>query len=252
VYEIAGESAIVCRRLTYPASGGVALECDLYERPGRREIPRPAVLFVTGYDDRGMERIVGCKAKDMACYESWGRLVAASGMVGVTYECREPAGDAKAILGHMRANAPALGIDPARLAVWSCSGNVPNALSLLMDSLDTACAALCYGYMLDVDGATHVVEAAQAFRFANSAAGRSVRDLPANLPLLVVRAGRDEMPGLNDSIDGFVHHSLEANRPVTVINHHTGPHAFDIMDDSGASRAAVRDVLQYLTVHLDA
>jgi hypothetical protein len=40
-------------------------------------------------------------------------------------------------------------------------------------------------------------------------------DLP-NVAMLIVRAGRDQMPGLNVSIDQFVAKALELNLPVTV------------------------------------
>ena len=254
VYELPGETDVPIQpNLPYTSSTGEALTFNLYEAPrSDRRAPRPAVVFVTGYDDLGMQRIVGCKAKAMASYESWGRLVATCGMVGVTYECREPVADARAVLRHVRDAAGTLGIDPARIGIWSCSGNVPNALGLLMNEPGMACAALLYGYMLDLDGHTHVADAAAAFRFATPAAGRSVHDLPADLPLFIGRAGRDETPGLNDSLDRFVAHALRENRPVTVVNHHTGPHAFDVTDNSQASRDVIRAVLEFLRARLGA
>ena len=90
-----------------------------------------------------MRRIVGCNAKDMASYVSWGRLIAASGLAAITYTASEPARDAHAILRHVRDHAGAFGIDERRIGVWACSGNVPTALSLLMDAEPPlACAAL--------------------------------------------------------------------------------------------------------------
>ncbi len=252
VYELLGEgNALVRPDLEYTSSSGESLAFDLYEPPGGDgPTPRPVVVLVTGYNDLGMQRFIGCKAKEMESYRSWGRLMAASGMMAVTYECREPAADAPAVLRHLRDASTTLGIDRARIAVWSCSGNVPNALGLLMNEPGLAGAALLYGYMLDLDGHAHVADAAVTFRFATPAAGRSVHDLPADLPLFIGRAGRDETPGLNDSLDRFVAHALRENRPVTVVNHHTGPHAFDITDNSQASRNVVRAVLEFLRARL--
>lgn len=254
VYEIPGQEAVqVHRDLGYHGPSGEALSFDLYESPRvNQHAPRPVVLFVTGYSDLGMQRTLGCKAKEMASYECWGRLVAMRGLGAVTYESREPAGDARAMLRHLRDNGAALGIDPTRIAIWSCSGNVPNALGLLMNEPGLAGAALLYGYLLDLDGHTQVADAAAAFRFATPAAGRSVHDLPADLPLFIARAGRDETPGLNDSLDRFVAHALRENRPVTVVNHATGPHAFDLTDDGPASREVVCAVLEFLRVRLGA
>ena len=99
VYEIPGQDAVRIRRgLPYAGAGGEALSFDLYEPPGSDPRgPRPAVIFVTGYNDVGLQQFVGCKAKEMASYVSWGQLAAMGGMVGVAYECREPAGDARAL-----------------------------------------------------------------------------------------------------------------------------------------------------------
>ncbi|MDH4062971.1 MAG: hypothetical protein OEW19_01125 [Acidobacteriota bacterium] len=254
VYEIPGQDAVRTRRnVAYQSAGGETLPLDIYELPGsERRAPRPAVIFVTGYNDLGMRKSVGCAAKEMASYASWGRLVAMCRMVGITYECRDPAADARALVGHVTREASSLGINPDRVALWSCSGNVPTALSVLMNVPGLAGAALCYGYLLDLDELTCVADAATTFRFATPAAGRSVSDLPADLPLMLVRAGRDEMPGLNAGLDRFVGHALAHNRPISVINHHSGPHAFDIMDPSPASRVAVRRVLDFLRTTLGA
>lgn len=248
VYAVPAQAAVAVRRdLPYASASGETLTFDLYSpAEDGRSGPRPAVLFVTGYDDAGMQAVLGCKAKEMASYDSWGRLVAAHGMAGITYECRRPADDARAVLAHLRRDGAALSIDPARVAVWSCSGNVPNAVHLVMDDPSLAGAAWLYGYTLDLDGLTGVADAAATFRFVTPAAGRAVEDLPRDTPILVVRAGGDQTAGLNPALDRFVAHALAANRPVTVLNHHTGAHAFDIMEPTAGSRAAVAAVLRFL------
>jgi hypothetical protein len=256
VYRLPGMDAVrVQRDVAYKD----ALTMDIYHASADVDgTGAPAVLFVTGYPDAGMRRALGCYTKEMASYVTWARLVAASGMTAITYVNSQPDVDVHDLLRHLRANAGALGIDAGRLGVWSCSGSVPNALSLLMTDRGLACAALCYGYLLDLDpdlnldlgGATPVADAAKQFRFVNTAAGRSVDDLPRDLPLLVVRAGRDEMPHLNDAIDAFVPHALRANLPLTLINHHTGVHAFDLHDDTAASRLVIARILAFLQMHL--
>ena len=44
--------------------------------------------------------------------------------------------------------------------------------------------------------------------------------------------------------------AVRDNRPVTFVNHATGPHAFDVMDDSRATRDVIRQVLGFLKSHL--
>lgn len=71
-----------------------------------------------------------------------------------------------------------------------------------------------------------------------------------DVPLFVVRDGRDELPGLNESIDRFVAKALARNLPITVVNHADAPHAFDIMRDSETSRDIIGRLLGFLRLHL--
>jgi hypothetical protein len=58
------------------------------------------------------------------------------------------------------------------------------------------------------------------------------------------------MPGLNAALDRFVSAALTANLPITVINHATGLHAFDLVDQSRAAREIVEYMLAFLRSHL--
>jgi acetyl esterase/lipase len=242
-----------------PAMDEVNVHRDIEYAPGRTldvYLPPdsdkfPALLFVTGFRDAGFEARLGCKLKEMASYVSWARLVAASGFAAITYSNVDPAADALTVLRYIRENAASLKIDSDRIAVWSCSGNVPNALALIMEERVT-CAVFCYGFMLDLDGNTSVADAQKQWGFANPAAGKSVHDIPADLPLLIVRAGRDEMAGLNPSIDRFVAHALARNLPLTLVNHATGPHSFDLFDDSETTRSIIRQILDFIRLHTSA
>jgi acetyl esterase/lipase len=207
----------------------------------------PAVVIVAGYPDAGFEKMLGCKFKDMGSSTSWGRLIAASGMAAITYTNREPEADLHAVLAHVRSHSEELGIDASRMGVWASSGNVPLALSLLMMGLEhVKCAALCYGMTLDLDGSRWVADAAKQFGFANPCAGKSVDDLPRDVPLFLARAGKDAIPHLNDAMDRFVAHALARNLAVTLVNHPEAPHAFDLVDDSEMTREIVRRILGFL------
>lgn len=256
VYRIPGmERAAVRKDVVYRTTATGPLTMDVYAPPDAAGGARPpAVVLVAGYHDVGYEKMLGCRFKEMAMSVSWARLIAASGMMAIAYTNREPAADLDALLEHLRQNAPTLGIDGDRIGVWGCSGNVPLALSALMQPgrAFLKCAALLYGFMLDLDGATGVAEAAQMFRFTNPNAGKSLDDLPATLPLMIVRAGREQFPHLNDSIDRFFAQALTLNRPVTLVNHATGPHAFDLLDDSETSREIIRQILGFFRSQLAA
>jgi acetyl esterase/lipase len=253
VYRLQGEDAVtVLRNVAIDGAGGEPHTLDLYYPAGRgNATPTPAVLFVIGYPDEGMRKYFGCSAREMESYISWATLTAATGLVAITYTTTRPASDAPDVLACVRQHAASLGINRETIGLWACSGNVPTALSLLMDAQPrVACAVFLYGYMLDSDGTTAIADAARMFGFANPCAGRSLEDLPPDVPLFIARAGRDTMPGLNQGIDRFVASALALNLPVNVVNHHRAPHAFDISDDSETSREVVKQVLEFMRIHL--
>ena len=218
VHTVAGAAEVAVEHHTYRGD----LPFDLY-RPGAR--PAPAVIFVVGWDEAAADP----SFKDAVFFQSWARMVAARGLVGITYRNRE-ASDVHALIAHLRAHAGELGIDPARLGVWASSGHVPNALAVIATER-IAFGALLYGFMLDC------ADAAAQFRFV--APPVALEDLRA--ALLVVRAGRDGTPGVLVSLEAFV-----ARVPCTVIEHADGPHAFELVDDSPRTHEVIEEVLDFL------
>lgn len=210
--------------------------------------PRGAVVFVSGFPDPAFEARAGCKVLEMAAYVSWAQLVACSGLVAITYANREPVADLAAVLHHVHEHAAELGVDRDRIGIWACSGNAPTGLGALLKGAEVsiACAALCYGYMFGAGAA------AAQIGFADPCAGRGVHDLKPGVPLLVVRAGGDQTPGLNVTIDSFVADALSHDLPVTLINHAGAPHAFDLIDDRERTREVIRSVLRFLDTILRA
>ena len=252
VYKIPGMDAVEVRRdVAYGATRTGALVADIYYPPGPLRAERtPAIIFVIGYPDAGAESRLGCKFKEMGSYVSWAKLAAASGVAAITYTNLEPAADFDALLRYVRRDAAGLGVDENSLGLWACSGNVPLALSILTRENELKCAVLCYGYMLDLAGTGAVAEAARVWGFVNPCAGKSVADLPLDTPLFIARAGRDQMPGLNETIDGFLAEALARNLPVTFVNHAAAPHAFDLFDGGATSREIVRRILAFMRFHL--
>jgi hypothetical protein len=256
VYRIPGMDDVLVRPdVVYRTTDAGALTMDLYYPPdGERGARRPAVVIVAGYSDLGVQSKLGRRFKDMGFSTSWARLMAASGIAAIVYTNREPTADLHALLAHVKYHAESLNVDEGRIGVWASSGNVPLALSVMMQSAGHhfACAALCYGFMLDLDGSTWVAEASQQWGFVNAAAGHTVADLPSDLPLFIARAGQDAFPHLNEALDRFVSKALARNLPVTVANHSVAPHAFDLMHDSETSREIVRQLLGFMRCHLAA
>src|SRR5260370_856823 len=105
---------------------------DIYRHPNLENQALPAVVFVPG---DAPEEIIA-DAKQWGQYVSWGQLVALSGLVAVTTNHRSTSGfkdlegaaqDVDAALDYVRTNGPDLGIDPERIAIWTCSAGAPFA-----------------------------------------------------------------------------------------------------------------------------
>jgi len=256
VYERPGMRDVPVRRdIEYAQTDAGPLTMDLYAPPGSGSTePSPAVVLVGGYRDVGVPLALGCTAKEMEMVISWAQLIAVSGLVAISYTRQDPARDARRLFEFVGANADSLGVDANRIGVWAASGNGPLALSLLMNDapVKVACAVLCYAFTLDASDATAVAEASAAWHFANPTAGRTVADMHNDIPLFIARAGADSFRGLNTALDRFIQDALARNLPLTIINAALAPHAFDLFDDTDASRHIVELVLTFLRHHLRA
>jgi len=252
VYQVPGMDEVVIQQNTeYRTVDDVPLVMDVYYPPGVASESRfPAVIFVSGYADSTIIKMLGVKLKEMGQYTRWGRLAAASGLVALVYEAKAPDIDIQELIGYVRHNAALLKVDENRIGIWSCSGNVPTALSVLMkDPRTIKCAVLYYGYMLDWDDSRLVAEAAERVGFVNPCEGKTFDDLPQDVPMFIARAGRDD-PSLNKTIEHFLSEALSRNMPIVFANHRDGRHAFDVLDDTVASRAIIRQTLQFMQTHL--
>jgi acetyl esterase/lipase len=217
--------------LVYTHADGRGLAMDVYLPSGRAPgTPVPAVLLVHGEADPDLLRGV----RGWGQYTGWGRLLADQGMAGVAFEHRAilDAGfeavvaEVGAALAAVGERAGDLGIDPERIGVAAFSAGVVLTAAVLPGAGERIrCAALCYGPLSNL-----------------------VPD-PALPPLLVVRAGRDD-PELNRTIDEFVAAATAGRLAVELVHQPDGHHAFDVADDSDASRAVIGRVLASLRGHL--
>lgn len=252
VYAIPGMNSLKVRRdLVYATKPTGELTLDIYYPSQAEGKLLPAVIFVTGFPDPGYKAKLGCLQKDMGSYTSWAQLTAASGMIAITYVNENPKEDINQLFSYLIENGASLGVDSNQLGVWACSSNAANALAVLMQYGDLLeCGVLCYGFMMDFNGATTVAEASKTWGFVNPAATKSIDDLSDNTPLFIVRAGKDENPGLNASIDSFLAAALSRNLPVSFVNHPNGPHAFDLMLNNQASCQIIKRILDFMQVNL--
>ncbi|MGE3507925.1 MAG: alpha/beta hydrolase [Vicinamibacterales bacterium] len=243
------DAVTVRRDIRYASDAGNPLLMDLYEPEG--ESPPggwPAVVIVTGYSGARPPQPGAPPYKSTGWAVSTAQLIARSGLAAIAYTSLDPGSDLRRLLAYIRTEAAALHVDASRHGILAVSGNVPTALAALARDAahPPACCVFSYGCLLDLDGATDVAEAAGQFGFSNPLAGASVADLRSDVPMLIVRAGRDQFPAMNASIDRFVAHALAANLPISLINYAAGSHAFDLFDGSDAARSVLRQQLAFL------
>ena len=82
-----------------------------------------------------------------------------------------------------------------------------------------------------------------------SAVEQLKRHAPRIPPLLLAKAGRDAPP-LNALIEQFREQAAASRVPVVFLEHPTGEHAFDILNNDDTSRDILRRTLIFIERHL--
>lgn len=259
VFSVDGQDDVeVARDLTYKVADGKEWKMDVYSPPrASAGQPLPAVVFVHGDGPPVFLR----DAKEWGQYTSWGRLVAASGLIGVTFNHRSSEGhtrmrevveDIADLLSVLREQGPSLGIDTDRLCIWTCSAGTPFALTLALRDRPgyVRCIVSYYGIMdlQPIFGPTDSTVTQEALREYSPI--RYLSNEPGMIaPMFVARAGQDSAR-LNDTIDSFVASALANNVTLDLMNHPHGQHAFDVLNDDSRSREIIARSLEFMRYHL--
>lgn len=242
------------RDLSYSRSPDPLLRLDIYRPPDGDETARPVVLFVHG----GTDAKGG--TKDWGIYQSWGRLAAASGFVGVTFTHRlgftQPrleaaAEDLASALQFIRDNARHYGIDPARICVAAYSAGGPLLADYLVEApAGIRCLVAWYPFMDVRQSSFHrkAETVAVRNRFSNIL---RIKQEGRRTPLLLIRAGRDEVPTLLDSVDRFAAAALRLDYPLTLVNHPLAPHGFDNQLNDERACEIIMMTLSFMRHHLE-
>src|SRR5438034_1415061 len=154
-------------------------------------------------------------------------------MSAVAFDVRSE-GDVSAAIAFVRAHARKLGIDGSRLCTLGLSSvAVPWQLSATMREPKAwlRCNVVYYG---PLDSALN-----------------DLRANAARIPrMLVVKAGQDEHPGVNDSIDRFAAAARDLHADVRVITNATARHGFDLGPRTARTRSIMRETLRFLRARL--
>src|ERR1700676_1432606 len=256
VYQLPGMDAVaVHANLKYSDVDNPFLLMDVYAPPRlSKGDPRPIVLLVHGAAGARY------KPKDCGLCQSCGRLIAAAGMVAVMFTHRlgypkplleEAAIDLRNALDYIRAHADSFNVDSGRIALIAWSGGGP-LLSIAMRerSQFVRCLVAFYAYLDIQRSPTHIENEGPETLRAFSPITQLQGDASSMIPMFVARAGQDEIPMMNDSIERFIAAALKANTPLTYMNHPAGEHGFDNQNDDNRSREIIRSALTFLDTHL--
>jgi acetyl esterase/lipase len=255
VYRLSGMDAVRVRQdLIYEKADGVELRADVYLPASSGTFP--VVVFLHGGFPEGLD----ISPKSSGQYTSWGRLVAASGMAGVTFNHRlriggsgavhlaDAGSDVRSLLAWLRGSAAQLSLDPRRIAVFAVSAGGPLLTSALGDP-GLRCVVDYYGF-LDVRGHDWFAKAiaeTPGISWSLTEELERGRTLP---PIFVARAGLDRVPQMKETIDRFVARALATNVELTLANHPAGQHAFDLQNDDPRSKEIIRSTLAFLRFQL--
>jgi acetyl esterase/lipase len=257
VYRIAGMDKVTVKsNLKYTEVNNPDLLMDVYHPPNlAKNERRPVVLFIHG--GAGAETT----PKDWGIYTSWGRLVAASGLIGITFTHRlsaektsleDAASDLAAAINYIRNNADSLNVDKARICLAAYSAGGALLSSAMRDKPEyIRCMAGFYAFM-DIRQAGNLFTANESpetlKKFSPITYLANNSDKIA--PLFIARAGRDQVPTMDDSIDRFIREAVAKNVALTFANHPQGVHGFDNQNDDDRSREIIQSALSFMKSHL--
>lgn len=243
----------ISRDVDYALSSDPFVRMDIYA-PKKAKGPRPAVLFIHGG--------VGTKgqAKDWGIYQSWGRLAAASGLIGVTFTHRlgypetkitEGSADVGMAIAYVRNNAAAYGIDADKICLAAFSAAGPLLSPYMSEAPEyIRCLVSVYTF-LDIRQTKEHQAAETATTRNDYSPILKLAGTGRKTPLLVVRAGKDAIPTLLDSIDRFSAEALKHDYPMTLINLPGAPHGFDNKAWSPRGEEAILGTLSFFKTHLE-
>jgi hypothetical protein len=190
------------------------LKLDLYRAPGSERVP--VFLFANTLGGGRVQR-------DWPIYQGWARLAATRGFGAVVMDAsNHPEQDFDSLLAYLAQHGAELGIDGNTVAVYAASANVTRGFALVENPKRSS------------------VKAAVMYYGASDAG-----TLRPDLPVLFVRAGLDR-PAMNRELDALAAAMLKANAPVRVLNHASGHHGFEVIDDSDTTREVIDETLRFV------
>lgn len=223
VYDLPGTRSVKLRsEVKY--SGDLAI--DIYSPANAKDGTNlPAVVFLNAIGDRPDNKV-----KSWEIYKTWPRLIAATGMVGISMDAdgTKIQDSLRSLFDFLSREGSKYGIDAERLGVYAASANVTQTSVFLMS-----------------ENAPKGIKAA-ALYYGGAPPMRPRNDLPV---LFIVAEG--DMPQFGAALPALWQRILEAKAPWTLQIASRLPHAFDAFEDSDESRRVIQQTIAFWKSHLE-
>ncbi|GCE12025.1 alpha/beta hydrolase family protein [Tengunoibacter tsumagoiensis] len=263
------QNSTVRKNVTYKTVEDTELQLDVYYPASHRKGQRlPAVILIHG--DGSVEDLRAIK--DGGQYEAWGQLISASGIIAITANHRSTealtnvagvANDIDDLITYVRDHNESLQIHEEALGIWICSAGGPMGLrAALYDTPPYVRCIVCYYTLADLktyydglysttrNGSEQITPLFTEDDFEEFSAVSLLQRRSGNVPpIFIARAGLDN-PLLNESLEAFVSEAIAQNVEVDFMNHPTGQHGFDILNDDPRSHEIIRRSLEFMQTHL--
>jgi acetyl esterase/lipase len=236
----------IIKDLTYKKDGELELKLDVFQSPdlkvGER---RPVVFFIHG--GTPLEN----RPKDWGIFQSWGKLVAASGMTAVIFNHQNDfvlgESDMFTALEYTRKNAADLGVDENRIAIVAYSAGGPLLSGVLRQKPAYVKALGSFYSLLDTAEWKSQAKGMSEEKLRHYSVLLNLK--PCAPPIFVASAGRD-FPEFKTATARFIAEALKQNTAIELLNHPTGVHGFDNQNNDARSKEIIRRFIEFLQRNL--
>ena len=256
VYDLPKMNEVIVKKdIPYQDIAGSDLKMDIYYPPDFDfQSKIPAVIIVLGYPDVAGQKLLGSEFKNYIQLVSWCKIISASGMAGIVYQSINPEKDIITLSNYLKTNENKLKIDINKIGAWTCSAHTPTTISYILNGSDNIfkCAVVYYGFFL-----TNDFKYLQQIDTISQKMGFKTPRLPEpttwrkDVPIMIIRAGKDNVPYINQTLANFYDKALNQDLAITLINYQNGVHGFDAALDNETTRQIIKNTIEFWKFNLN-
>ena len=256
VYDLPRMNDVIIKKdIAYKDIAGSTLKMDIYFPPEFDfQTKIPAIIMVLGYPDMAGKKLIGSEFKNHIQFISWCKIISASGMAAIAYESSNPEQDIISLSNYLKTNEDKLKIDNSKIGAYTCSAHTPTTITTILNGSNNIfkCAVVYYGFFLtsDFKYLSQIDTLSQNMGFKTPRL--SEPDVwKKDIPILIIRAGKDNVPYINQTLASFYDKALNQNLPITLINYSNGAHGFEAYNDNENTRQIIENTIEFWKFNLN-